>query len=68
MKADLTTKQVKHWLGGNTPKNDLTVAIEIIRDVANGTYPAHLLADDIYGYIDDEWLRQTNKEIREGNV
>jgi hypothetical protein len=51
IKPDLTTKQVKHWLGSDASKDDL---IEIIRDVANGTYPAHLLADDIYGYIDGE--------------
>ena len=50
-----TFEQVKDWLGGDTDKTDL---IDMIQDIANGTYRAEQLHEDIRSWVEESEVTQ----------
>ena len=44
---EITDHQVEQWLGSDVSRKDI---IEILRDIANGDYPAEMLKSDITRY------------------
>ena len=47
----ITNEMVEKWLGTSNPREE---AIDVIQEIANGTYTPKMLLEDLTEYYDEE--------------